>query len=70
MLKIKEGVNLDELSKYGVKFQNDFHGGYYYCGRDFKISTKNHHLIPLNGTGRARFDNLYELIKDGFIEKV
>ena len=24
MLKIKEGVNLDELSKYGIKFQMIF----------------------------------------------
>lgn len=69
MLKIKDGVSLDELIKYGIKFQNDLNGGYWYCGRDFKISTKNDHLIPLNGTGRTRFDNLYNLIRDGFIEK-
>lgn len=70
MLKIKDNVNLKKLEKFGIKFQNDFKGGYYYCNRDFKISTKKHHLIPLNGTGNTRFDRLYDLIQAGLIEKV
>ncbi len=77
MLRIREynkitgkKIELNELKKFGIKFQNDFRGGYYYCGRDFKISNKNHHLIPLNGTASKRFDNLYDLIQAGYVEKV
>lgn len=77
MLRIREynkitgkKIDLKELEKFGIKFQNDFRGGHYYCSRDFKISNKNHHLIPLNGTASKRFDNLYDLIIAGYVEKV
>ena len=63
MLKIKDDVDLKELEKFGVKHQKTQWDDYYYCGRDFKISTKNHHLIPRNGSGSRRFDVLYDLIQ-------
>lgn len=52
MLRIREynkitgkKVDLKELEKFGIKFQDDSRGGHYYCGRDFKISNKNHRLM-------------------------
>lgn len=70
MLKIKDEVNLEELEKYGVQHIKNSYEDYYQSGRDFRISTKAHHILPRNGTGNKRFDILYDLIQAGLVEKV
>lgn len=73
MLKIKDNIDLKELEKYGY-FKRDYnyktnkYDGEYYCS-SFKIC-KNLHLRPYNGTNQNRYDEIYDLIKDGLVEKV
>lgn len=62
-----EKINLKELEKYGFKkWKYDFDR---YSMRDITVC-KNKHLIFHNGRNMDRNDTLYDLIKDGLVEKV
>ena len=80
MLKIKDNFDLKELEKYGFKLI----GGVYYKtiyegrrGQDFKLTIYNDRFIQgysngADGDGEENYidDTLYDLIKDGLVEKV
>ena len=72
MLKIKDNVDLKELEKYGLKqewnYKTKLYDGDYYCN-SFKVC-KNRHINPYNGTNHNRYDVMFDLIKDGLVEKV
>lgn len=77
MLKVKDNVKLEELEKYGLKY-DDYSGQYKICERNIDGST----YIYINVWNRKilfRQDKsldkeclnvLYDLIKDGLVEKV
>lgn len=77
MLKIRDGVDLKELEKYGFKY-NDNCGQYKICERNIDGST----FIYINVWNRKILfkqdktldkeclNTLYYLIKDGLVEKV
>ena len=67
MLKIKDNVDLKQLEKYGFKEYKYNFGRY--CHKDITIC-KNRHLIFHNGRNMNRNDILYDLIKDGLVERV
>lgn len=69
MLKIKDNVDLKELEKYGFKKK------YYYNAicivredrkHDIFFDLKTRKLLFVN----CGYDTLYDLIKDGLVEKV
>lgn len=70
MLKIKDNIDLKELEKYGFKKYND---NIY----DFTME-KNEQIniyereinIDLDGWETNRLDIIYDLIKDGLVERV
>ena len=80
MLKIKDNVDLKELEKYGFNLI----GGVYYKtiyegrrGQDFELVIYNDKFINgysngADGDGEENYidDTLYNLIKDGLVEKV
>ena len=82
MLKIKDNVDLKELEKYGFKMMKNH---YYKCKRNnYSINLENGYIeidsstgwISQDGTDFFRNDEieyqdiLYDLIKDGLVEKV
>lgn len=66
MLKIKDEVNLNDLAKYGFRF--DDYNGVWYCS-DFTIC-KNKVIRVHNGNNWDRNDKLFDLIQDNLIEKI
>lgn len=84
MLKIKDNVNLKELEKYGFVYEEDYE--YDYLDKEeypTKCWTNGHNLYAWVEPDMDRcFDNtdfgfdmtdvdaLYDLIKDGLVEKV
>lgn len=74
MLKIKDNVDLKELEKYGFK-----EWSYHY---DFILDEDYEESFIINKSGRTieitscmagtltKLDKLYDLIKDGLVEKV
>ena len=77
MLKIKDNVDLKELEKYGWTYYNDKLSSYYGCCQktDKQIDwfINNARIISMfekrNKSARD-LDTLYDLIKDGLVEKV
>lgn len=77
MLKIKDNVDLKELEKYGWEYYRDKLSSYYGCclKTDEQIDwfINNAKIISMfeknNKTARD-LDTLYDLIKDGLVEKV
>ena len=74
MLKIKDGTDLKEIDN--ILLNNGFYKRKDIYGNEitrryghFKIA-KNRHIIPLNGGGNDRFDNIFLLIQAGLVEKV
>lgn len=81
MLKIKDDVKIEELKKYGFKREPE--GSYfYYPNNECEIfiwkSNKDKYYIPKgiyieakdNEIILSELDALYDLIKDGLVEKV
>lgn len=75
MLKIKDNVDLKELEKYGFKKNSNFPDGWamvktYKKGNYYQedIYVWNDKIIQVNAIGIL--DTLYDLIKDGLVEKV
>ena len=69
MLKIKDNVDLKELEKYGFKKK------YYYNAYVLECETKKQDIVFDLKTRKLLFvnwgyDALYDLIKDGLVEKV
>ena len=69
MLKIKDNVDLKELEKYGFKKK------YYYNAYVLESEDNKQDLVFDYETRKLRFcnwgyDTLYDLIKDGLVEKV
>ena len=76
MLKIKDNVDLKELEKYGfkkTKFNSyiiDF-GSNHYESNFINISTKDRVIDVVTAYfGHKEISILYDLIKDGLVEKV
>ena len=73
MLRIKDGVDLKELEKFGFEFNNF---GYYY--KKIELPYGNQKLmidcddreILIVGAGEDLLDDVYDLITSGYIEKV
>lgn len=70
MLKVKDGIKLEELEKYGFKFNSD-KGMDYWSYQDKYVSYKevlipvwNREIVYLNGC-----DILYDLITAGIVVK-
>lgn len=55
-----------KIAEYNKK--THLYDGSYYCS-SFKIC-KNKHIKPYNGTNQNRYDIMFDLINDGYIEKV
>ena len=78
MLKIRDDVDLKELEKYGFKKQYDIDTGNLrqYKHKDFDfvyVSVKDRELTATSveyGEPKRINDLLYDLIKDGLVEKV
>ena len=75
MLKIKDNVDLKELEKYGFNKNSNFPDGWAmvktykrgkYCQED--IYVWNDKIIQVNAIELN--DTLYDLIKDGLVEKI
>lgn len=77
MLKIKDSVDLKELEKFTLKF-NEENGRYEYIGRNFNgktyifINSWNRKILFVKG---KNYDDiclriLYDLIQAGLVEKV
>lgn len=67
MLKIKDNVDLKELEKYEFERKQYFYLSYEYeiWGVRIEETTRKISLLP-----NADLDLLYDLIKDGLVEKV
>lgn len=79
MLKIKDNIDLKELEKYGFKLSNDktiCEYGYDKYDVTIYFSTKNRILksdVPFYSDledSDSHLEVLYDLIKDGLVEKV
>jgi len=74
MLKIKDNVDLKELEKYGFIFMDydDLWYSYYYNPEEnIKINYSDRKLdFYLCGMTESSINILYDLIKDGLVEKV
>lgn len=77
MLKIKDNVDLKKLEKYGFESvdRNRFLNKYSYtsnCGTiTYRIWVhKEDRCLSIHNATNAVFDVLYNLIKDGLVEKV
>lgn len=85
MLKIKDNVDLKELEKYdfceyeedtkidGISILYDkycYKDFYIYITKDRKIYGEQCDYIRGNVLGNENFDALYDLIKDGLVEKI
>lgn len=78
MLKIKDDIDLKELENYGFKKQYDIDTGNLrrYQHKDFEfvyVFVKDRELTATSveyGEPRRINDLLYDLIKDGLVEKV
>lgn len=85
MLKIKDNVDLKELEKYdfceyeedtkidGIPILYDkycYKDFYIYITKDRKIYGGQCDYIKGNVLGNENFDTLYDLIKDGLVEKI
>lgn len=84
MLKIKDNVDLKELEKYGLEFYSDEWDGFKY--QSYMLDDDCTQIVVLDEIeGQLRgsivnpenfaisfdaFDKLYDLIKDGLVEKV
>lgn len=79
MLKIKDNVDLKELEKYGFKY-NELNKGYevrskhFNWGNGYMFVYGNHNLMfnqsPYYTNEHFLIDILYDLIKDGLVEKI
>jgi hypothetical protein len=78
MLKIKEGIDLKELEKYGfIKDSycpNKILPDYDYCYNFLRVDIYNRKICISSGVDEVNGDEeiikLYDLIKDGLVEKV
>ena len=83
MLKIKEGVDLKELEKFGFEYYNEEPHSYYQWGEDRYVvsllvyekidNRKIYVLTPYDYNSedsRGHLNILFELIKAGLVEKV
>ena len=75
MLKIRDNMDLEELEKYGFKKNSNFPDGWamvktYKKGRYYQedIYVWNDRTIQVNAIELN--DTIYDLIKDGLVEKV
>ena len=73
MLKIRDDVDLKELEKYGL-YKEKVYWGYVYTDKNIDINTKDRTIDTwdyLECTDLDEYnDILYDLIKDGLVEKV
>lgn len=73
MLKIKDNVDLKELEKYGFKKKYYYNAYVLECEKD-DVHSKQDILFELSsrklGFCNWAYDVLYDLIKDGLVEKV
>lgn len=77
MLKIKDNVNLKVLKKYGFENTEGFStlGRYNYVSRchtyTYRILVnKGTRILSFNCTTNAVLDTLFELIRDGIVERI
>ena len=66
MLKIKDNVDLKELEKYGFKF---IYGNSYY-NKKVRINSNTRKIRIVPDGSPYEIDAIYDLIKDGLVEKV
>jgi hypothetical protein len=85
MLKIKDNVDLKELEKYGFELSGNFGAIKRFYDKDFGMEEDTLLVVEFrviwlieNGAkesneryfGNPQLDTLYDLIKDGLVEKV
>ena len=76
MLKIKENINLKELEKYGFELDKREVQAFYYTKNKygdeciFGVDIFNRIIVLEMRGDFENFDVLYDLIKDGIVEKV
>ena len=74
MLRIKDNVDLKELEKYGfIFFDHDslWYSYYYNPEENIKINYSDKELdFYLSNMTESTINTLYDLIKDGLVEKV
>ena len=78
MLRIKEGIDLKELEKFGLKYQNEFDRYAYDFSSSYSLGIKieyNTRIIKLNGGEFSDDDNgtsdiVYDLIKADMVERI
>ena len=76
MLKIKDNVNLDELLKYGFEYcgQVRYLQKYTYTSRcgttTYRVWIKRDRSLSIHNPTSVVFNLVYDLIKDGLVEKV
>lgn len=73
MLKIKDNVDLKELEKYGLHKEKVYYG-YVYTDKNIDINAKDRTIDTWDYLECTDLDGyndvLYDLIKDGLVEKV
>ena len=67
MLKIKDNVDLKELEKYGFIKNEYFYDSFEYSKWGVRINCQSRQISLL---ANASIELLYDLIKDGLVEKV
>ena len=71
MLKIKDNVDLKELEKYGFKYEQYYkYGKYYILRRNGKVIIRVVERELTLHSNKETYNTLYDLIKDGLVEKV
>ena len=73
MLKIKDNVDLKELEKYGFEVEKDYiiNEPWAYIKHSIRIRFRNKKITVKDAHfGEYDIDLIYDLIKDGLVEKV
>lgn len=68
MLKVKEGIKLEELEKYGFEYKRNIITATYDKGPIF-ISTDNRYVYCFRDIDTLYIDTLYDLITAGIVVK-
>ena len=75
MLKIRDGIDLKELEKFGFEYYSNKNSSYYGCCYK-QLSYGNvfindyHNICIYNEKSTFELDDLYDLIKADLVEKV